>query len=610
MVLLPEQVKAIQDAKQLLVASGLELPTKKSPEEFLASLHTSPIPVADATPNFDTDLCYLPARAGVHGIQQEFKLTRQSVVHAVIDHPLGVIVEYSESGGLGNAIAHRFNINPLEYYSLGDTKGGHKNVNCYLLESAASLGEPIKCSQTKVSCRCVKHCEFSIATSQDSLQAGGGHNSHSSLLQDVRREVFEKTLALYVTIISQGCSVETEAKISAANNEDTDDDWNEEFDLPFDICAKILPKCKGKIVLKTKNLGQSELRYLNEYDIEYLKALIEDNYGLIRNVELEAKHLGYGPLCRFNLLSFKEISLPTALHQHIGTLQHGILQPVVSCKTRYKIYVPNDLWACVKILLVSRGAHSHPDPSPARTPLTIIEIFNSFLRGLDQHLANTTPRRLALDLAFVSALGTHIAWAGIQDPPLSALHPSFGNMNHTLHLINILRKEYFPSGTGLKGAMELYKQHKLLPRAECYVCVVETFTLPGYDPFQIIICMLPCMSELLMATKRPTIDTSFKRPDGFEEFEIEAWFSDVMKSLVCAHMFVTSQSAPAHLHMFKLVFKIAETDTGKPVWFQHIHGTGYEVVVADAHKGQALGRCWAALCQSLTELGPKVYISL
>ncbi|KAF8584341.1 hypothetical protein K439DRAFT_1567517 [Ramaria rubella] len=564
MVLLPEQVKAIQDAKQLLVASGLELPTNKSPEEFLASLHTSPVPVADATPNFDTDLHYLPARGGVHDIQQEFKLTRQSVVHAVIDHPLGVIVEYPESGGLGNAIAHRFNTNPLEYvhpkdnlqYSLRDTKGGHKNVNCYLVKSAACPGEPVKCSQTKVSCRFVKHCEFLIATSQDSSQAGGGHNSHSSLLQDAQREVFEKTLAFYATIISQGCSVETEAKISAANNEDTDDDWNEEFDLPFDIRAKILPNCKGKIVLKTKNLGQSELRCehwckghrthlrikdLNKYDIEYFKALIEDNYGLIWNVELEAKHLGYAHWH----------------HRANGALQHGILQPAVSCKTRYEIYVPNDLWACAKILLVSRGAHSHPNPSPARMPLTIIEIFNSFLRGLDWRLADTTPRRLALDSVFVSALHTRIAWSGIQDPPLSALHPSFGNMNHTSRLINILWKEYFPSGTGLKGAMELYKLSVMARSLS-------------------IICMLPCMSELLMATKRLTINTSFKRADGFEEFEIEAWFPDVMK-----------------------FFKIAETDTGKPMRFQHIHGTGYEVVVADAHKGQALGV--GQLCVSLSQ---------
>ena len=52
---------------------------------------------------------------------------------------------------------------------------------------------------------------------------------------------------------------------------------------------------------------------------------------------------------------------------------------------------------------------------------------------------------------------------------------------------------------------------------------------------------------------------------------------------------MTSQSANAHLELFKLIFSIAESDTGLPVRFRHIHGDGYETFVADSHKGQALG---------------------
>ena len=36
--------------------------------------------------------------------------------------------------------------------------------------------------------------------------------------------------------------------------------------------------------------------------------------------------------------------------------------------------------------------------------------------------------------------------------------------------------------------------------------------------------MFKGMSELLLATKRPSIDTSFKRLHKWQEFEIEAWF--------------------------------------------------------------------------------------
>jgi hypothetical protein len=171
----------------------------------------------------------------------------------------------------------------------------------------------------------------------------------------------------------------------------------------------------------------------------------------------------------------------------------------------------------------------------------------------------------------------------------------------------IFRRETGPQNSS--GARDLLDQQQKLPKNERYVRAVESVSLPGQKEFHVIICMLPAMSKLLMTTSRPTIDTSFKRADGYEEFEIEAWFPDVMKctscttlfvahykhthlvlAVVCARVFVTSQSAPAHLFMFKLVFKIAEEDTGRPIQFRHIHGTGFETFVADAHKGQALGQ--------------------
>ncbi|KIJ22261.1 hypothetical protein M422DRAFT_277396 [Sphaerobolus stellatus SS14] len=85
-----------------------------------------------------------------------------------------------------------------------------------------------------------------------------------------------------------------------------------------------------------------------------------------------------------------------------------------------------------------------------------------------------------------------------------------------------MRKEYFPNGTGLEGALALYNEHQSLPMEEQYVRHVETFNLPNHKPFTIVICMPPKMSELLMSILRPTIDTSFKRAAGYEEFELEA----------------------------------------------------------------------------------------
>ncbi|KAF8520313.1 hypothetical protein JB92DRAFT_3082143 [Gautieria morchelliformis] len=319
---------------------------------------------------------------------------------------------------------------------------------------------------------------------------------------------------------------------------------------------------------------------LTKYHIDYLEALLNNKSPRIQNHEEAAAILGYGPLVSSHWHRLRN-----------GKLERGVLRPSPRCPTRFEIYVPNDLDATPVILIVLRNPHSHPDPKPTRTPLAIIHAFNGMLRDLGWRLTDATPRRLALDVAFMSSLRRHLHWEGLHDPVLLDLHPSLGNLDHTSRLINELRgeNEFFPHGTGLPGAVALLEQHAELPHERQYVRVVETVELAGHDPFSIIICMLPRMSALLLSTCHTSIDTSFKRADGYEEFEIEAWFPDVMKSIVCARVFVMSQSATAHLHMFQHLFAIAKQDTGHQAQFRHIHGAGYETFVADTHKGQALG---------------------
>lgn len=62
-----------------------------------------------------------------------------------------------------------------------------------------------------------------------------------------------------------------------------------------------------------------------------------------------------------------------------------------------------------------------------------------------------------------------------------------------------------------------------------------------------------------------------------------------MTAVVLARAFTTLQSADAHVILFRRICSIAREDTGVPVQFFHIHGTGIESVIADGHRGQALG---------------------
>ncbi|KAF8545872.1 hypothetical protein OG21DRAFT_1528201, partial [Imleria badia] len=75
----------------------------------------------------------------------------------------------------------------------------------------------------------------------------------------------------------------------------------------------------------------------------------------------------------------------------------------------------------------------------------------------------------------------------------------------------------------------------------------------------------------LLQAKRISIDMSFKCVRGWHKFEIEGWDNFHQRSMVLARTFTTSQSADAHVILFRCIFSIVEQDTGVPVKNFHIH---------------------------------------
>ena len=60
-------------------------------------------------------------------------------------------------------------------------------------------------------------------------------------------------------------------------------------------------------------------------------------------------------------------------------------------------------------------------------------------------------------------------------------------------------------------------------------------------------------------------------------------------AIVVARAFITSQSAAAHLLLFRTIYHIAQMDSGKPFRLQYAHGEGLGSITADEHRGQAVG---------------------
>ncbi|KAG2116152.1 hypothetical protein DEU56DRAFT_748432 [Suillus clintonianus] len=642
------QLTALQSAQSILHDAGLsprDLDDHSQASSPSPSSYSSPDSPTTPLPLSDPDSCsailaaqYIPppARsftpaeisAGAH------RINRQSIAHAIINHPPGIIVEYPQTGSSkGNAIAHIFTLardsntadfNPAPQsnfqYSLGDGHGGLKGVQCHLLRDSA--GQPVRCKKLSTSCKGLKTCS---ARSEKIFNATHSYTNRSHVAEliappllpfedSAKREVFLKTFAFFCSLVEHGCAFMASPECVGMDRDDADSDDVSMTSTVMDDeegttrhLSSASSTCQGKLVMRVdrfnrryiqcqfrsqNNRSHLILGNLQEFDTRYLQALLDDDEVLIASHEEDARQDGYGPLipCRFVASPSEQKQLSHWHRFSDGTLARGtLLKWEHHCTAKFDIYVPEDLPACPQVVVICHNPHSHPPPAPVKTPPSLVNLFLSLLLDMDWQLADATPRRIVLDSGFMKGLRMALGWVADRSPCLSDIHPSLANLDHVRHLINVFRFEKYPLGTGFEGARLLVDEENKQPREQRYVRCAETYTLTAKTEFRLVICMTTSMAQRLLGAKRISIDTSFKRLHGWQEFEIEAWDSEHMRSVTGARAFTTSQSAQAHLILFQRIFQIAEEDTGLSVSFYHIHGTGYESVVADGHMGQGLG---------------------
>ncbi|KAG1733723.1 hypothetical protein EDB19DRAFT_1830853 [Suillus lakei] len=394
---------------------------------------------------------------------------------------------------------HKFN-NPKAcfQYSLGDGHGGRKNVVCHFLRD--SDGKPIHCNRISTSCKGLKACIANI--NGFNTPHSYTHHTHVSKLvtpqtafspynDTAKREVFMKTFAFFCALQEHGCAFQITADIVDI---DIENDVDNEDVVGTAVSWEHSPtSCPGKLIMRTDRCEYCSsadrahliLQNLQEFNVNYLQALLTNNLVAIASHEENVARHGYGPLV---LCSFVD-----SLVEHKQTC-----------------------------------AHWH------RNAAGILE-------------RDATPRRIVCDSGFMKGLCTALGWTSHRSPNLADLHPSLANLDHVDQLIKNFCYEKYPMGTGFEGVRLLVDKDNQLPHDAHY------------------------------------------HLHGWQEFEIEAWDNNHMRSLTGTRAFITSQSAQAHLLLFRCIFAIASEDTGMPVLFKHIHGSSYESVVADAHMGQGLG---------------------
>jgi hypothetical protein len=155
----------------------------------------------------------------------------------------------------------------------------------------------------------------------------------------------------------------------------------------------------------------------------------------------------------FPLFSFFANKFSAYWHRYPDcTLARGTLSTwVTKCPSTFHIYTPQDLEACPRAIILCRNSHLHAPPAPVKTPPPLITELNKLLSDMGWRLADATPWRLMLDTVFVHGLRNILGWESDRTPSLSDLHPSLANFDHLRRLINTVRIEKFPHGTGFEA---------------------------------------------------------------------------------------------------------------------------------------------------------------
>jgi len=225
------------------------------------------------------------------------------------------------------------------------------------------------------------------------------------------------------------------------------------------------------------------------YDLSYLEALFENDVDEIQHVERAAAAMGIGPgapcrhsenfgstrtTCRVSSLCMMWPFISTDSQRLFVARHHRnvITQDVrpsmlrhVTCSTRFRILIPRNLDACPKIILLSRGPHTHHIPIPSHPPLYVREILRDLLFSLGEDLAGATPRGIMRHSVIRAGIAQLLP--DLRAPMLGDLHPSLFNKDVLAGEINIVRKIAFPHGMDLEGVCIVHHLGHVLKSKLC-----------------------------------------------------------------------------------------------------------------------------------------------
>ncbi|KAJ7828429.1 hypothetical protein B0H13DRAFT_2373213 [Mycena leptocephala] len=594
------------------------------------------LPRSPPAPLVPPTLPFLPLNGG-RTAEYGVHVSPRSHLSVLYRYQPGVDLEYPESGA--NApVGHLIPMDPAAKqlpwvdfaYSRGTPDGGCAKDDFFFSDLLVDAnGKPVPCKKRHTTCQGVKACPFS----DTQALTGPAHCHTSATRQDIenrltaardarqrlstpQRDIFIKTAAYITAVRTLGCRRPLQQETRRTGEEllqfEQEQSQQEhfrrgystpqtcqgriryhEYPDPFDKDAGLraylrsvppVPEPRPSLITPTAHTR----RWLH---VDYIAAHFLSNTDELQRIEQAAATQDLGPLAFCNTL--RNFSAQT-LHCPVDHRVEGRLAQVelchLDCDVKFRILFPVDLQKCPFVLVTSKGVHRHPIPLPEKTPQALRNHLLGLLRTLRQDLPDMTPRRFlrhpALKVFLINTF-PHLAM-----PTLSALHPSLANRAHLGAYIALVREEHFPHGTDWKGILHLKRlQDDTLAPHQHYIRVIlelDNATLPVHEEDD----------DPPPATDNKTrIIVCFKRIVGFDEFEIAGMDRDANTSIVFCRVYLTRHTAAAHQQIFQEINQIVHHDTGRPLYWRHIHGRSpndFRVGLilhwgADQHRGQAKG---------------------
>ncbi|GBC33794.1 hypothetical protein GLOIN_2v1672652 [Rhizophagus irregularis DAOM 181602=DAOM 197198] len=467
---------------------------------------------------------------------------------------------YNVSGWDENEAQKAFAMNNIQY-SYGGNGTIRKVQNCDFFPG-------IRVSKEQRNCLSVKVCEFA------SKELDVGHTSvdfSKSFFKNIfdANEKFHEKTTLCVFAKAYECHCEY-------------------IDQNGVKCNGIPKLCEfnqvaGLITSKKKFIGctnwkpKEKHRYLtipNNVDLELLETMFSEYsyhpYGIdFKNDEVNTVDECF--MVRPNIARSDECPF---LHKVENRIVKGSVSKKASaCPVTFYHIIPENLKECPFIATVSVGKHNHPPPPPYKTPYNIKNQLQNIINN--EHTLDLTRRKFLTGTMIQNYLN------GKQ---LSELHPSLNNQSKIDYYIGKTRRSQYPYGQNILGVTHEFMKHE--KSEDPYIRSIRFLDSGQY----IVVCATKQQLKAIPELTYFEIDMAFKRIHGVtNEWEVSAYVSRIQKTLTFARIFTNIETADAYQNLFEDLFNCIEKDTGEIFNFYHIHGRGLGCIIADQHKGQALG---------------------